>query len=157
MDKRDFLEKQLNHYYSWIISDKSRSVTIRSWSITVWIFSMALLLTLEKVNLSLLSLVIIYLPLFLFWILDGFQNSFIESNERQAKRIEQMLVSEDLEKVDLSEYLLISSHINRKFFSKVKSLLAALFLRETVFVFYFILFVASLVLVILEANKSANF
>lgn len=158
MDKRDFLEKQLNNYYSWIISDKSQSVTTRSWCITVWSFSVALLITSDKVNLSHLHVaIIIYLPVLLFWLLDGFQNSFIDSNEQHAKTIEEMLVSEDLEKIDLSEHLLISSHINMKFFSKVKSLLSALFLRETVFVFYLMLFVASLVLAILEANNWANF
>ena len=154
MDKRDFLEKQLNHYYSWIISDKSQSVATRSCCIAVWLFSIALLVSSDKINQSPLRIaVIIYLPILLFWLLDGFQNSFIETNEQNAKIIEEMLISQDLPNVDLSQYLLMSSHINRKFLPKLKSLLNALFFLETIFIFYFGLLIASSVLVILELNK----
>lgn len=158
MDKKKFLEQQLDYYYSWIISDKSRSVAIRSWSIAVWLFSIALLLTIEPISQSIFNLlIIVYLPTLLFWLLDGFQNSFIESNEDQARMIEKILVSEEFEGVLLEAYLPISSHLEKTLSAKIKSLLTALFLRETVFIFYFLLLAASSVFIILDAKMSANF
>ncbi|MFB2974934.1 hypothetical protein [Microseira sp. BLCC-F43] len=149
MEKRDLLEKQLDHYYSWILSDKKQSVTTRSWCATVWIATVALV-TSDKVDLSPLRFtIIIHLPILLFWILDGFQNTFINLNEQEAKRIEEALVSDKMENIDLREHLLMSSHANTPFATKVSALFTSLFLQETLFLFYLVLVAASVILSII--------
>lgn len=148
MDRRDFLERQLNHYYSWIISDKNRSITTRSWCITLWVVTVALVISSQVPLSPLYSTIVIILPVLLFWLLDGFHNSFIDLNEQQAMKIERMLMSNSIEDVDWSESLLMTSHTKTPFSDKVKSLLISLFLRETVSFFYLILLVASVILVI---------
>ena len=150
MDKRNFLEKQLAHYYYWIISDKNRSLTTRSWCITLWVVTVVFLIS-NQLHLSILYFgITIILPVLLFWLLDAFQNSFIELNEQQAIKIEQMLTLNQNEDVDWQESLLMTRHAQTPFFVKIRSLLISLFIRETVSFFYLILLIISVVLVILE-------
>lgn len=149
MDKRDLLTRQLEQYYNWIISDKNQSVTTRCWCVTVWIATVAFVSS-NKVHLDSLGFtIIIHLPVLLFWILDGFQNSFITLNEQQAQRIEEALALDNVENVDLLKHLLMSSHNNTSFFSKVRVLFSCLFLQETIFFFYLILLIASVVMTML--------
>lgn len=151
MDKRNFLEKQLAHYYHWIISDKNRSLTTRSWCITLWVVTVVFLIS-NQLHLSILYFgITIILPVLLFWLLDAFHNSFIELNEQQAIKIEQMLTLNQNEDVDWQESLLMTRHAQTPFFVKIRSLLISLFIRETVSFFYLILLIISVVLVILEA------
>jgi hypothetical protein len=150
VDKRNFLEKQLAHYYYWIISDKNRSLTTRSWCITLWVVTVVFLIS-NQLHLSILYFgITIILPVLLFWLLDAFQNSFIELNEQQAIKIEQMLTLNQNEDVDWQESLLMTRHAQTPFFVKIRSLLISLFIRETVSFFYLILLIISVVLVILE-------
>jgi hypothetical protein len=152
VDKRNFLEKQLAHYYYWIISDKNRSLTTRSWCITLWVVTVVLLIS-NQLNVSLFYFgITLILPVLLFWLLDGFQNSFIEINEQQAIKIEQMLTSNQYENIDWQESLLMTRHAQTPFLLKVRSLLVSLFLRETVSFFYLILLIISVVLVISLEN-----
>ncbi|MEQ9370975.1 MAG: hypothetical protein RIG63_18395 [Coleofasciculus chthonoplastes F3-SA18-01] len=149
MEKRESMQKQLDHYYSWILNDKRQSVMTRCWCVTVWT-AMVVLITLSQLNLSPWRfIIIINLPVFLFWMLDGFQNSFTNLNEQHAMSIEQALVSDKLEGFELGEHLLISSHNHTPFFFKVRAFLASIFLQETLFLFYLMLFLASVVLVML--------
>jgi|GEM_PF-3149620 len=151
MNKLDLLEKQLDYYYTWIIRDKNRSLTTRSWCLTLWIVNVVLIIS-NKIALHSLSLsILICLPVFLFWLLDGFHNTFIDLNEQKAMKIENLLLSNKNEPTDLQEYMLISGHINTPFFLKIQLFLTSLFLRETVSLFYFILFVVSLFLIRLES------
>jgi hypothetical protein len=154
INKRDFLEKQLAHYYDWILRDKNQSVTTRCWCITIWMASVAWIVAMsDKIHLNFVCLVIIIdLPVFLFWLLDAFQNSFIDINEQYARKIEAILISDELESMSLGEHLLMSNHNNTVISLKIKSFFVSLFLRETVSFVYLVLFLVSTLLIVFISN-----
>jgi hypothetical protein len=151
IDKRDFLEKRLTQYYNWILRDKNQSVTTRNWCLTIWVASVAWVMS-DNVRLnSLPSVFIIYLPILLFWMLDSFQNSFIELNEQCAKQIEEILTLDNLDNVKLHEHLPIYSHNNTSFSDKIRAFISSLFFKETVAFLYLILLGASTVLIVFSS------
>jgi hypothetical protein len=147
IDKRDFLERRLTQYYNWILRDKTQSVTTRNWCLTIWVASVAWVLSNNISLISWHSALIIYLPVLLFWMLDSFQNSFIDLNEQCAKQIEEILTLDNLDNVNLQKHLPIYNHDNTPFSDKIRAFISSLFFKETVSFVYLILLAASTVLI----------
>ena len=151
-EKSEAAIKLLDQLYDVIKCDNDRSNKIRSWCITIWMATLAIVST-GKLTVTLEQKYILsLLPIIMFWLLDGFQNSFILMHSNRAKELENIISNGTYDNLPNDEYFFISGHRKLSFRSKIKALITSLFLRETVTVFYFLLCVSSFVFVYVGAN-----
>lgn len=91
MTKSEYLQTQLEITLARFGADKENVYKIRSWCVTVWIGAVALVSS-ETVNLgSHKRLLLPFLPIVFFWLLDGLQFMFLTIHAESIKRLEHVL------------------------------------------------------------------
>lgn len=148
MMSAEIVEKGLDSVYMEIRDNKEKSSRIQNWCITVWL---AALVGSKSTTISLTAqqaLLLPLLPIALFWLLDGMQHAFLTLHFRRASRLEQGLLSGAYDELEPGDcFLFLGTHWTTSF-QKLRFLLQALFLFETVVVFYALLLAATLVFVL---------
>ena len=145
MDKKTSAEHLLSKLYESIDRDKETSAKIRNWCITVWLGSLAFVLS-PKFSLSpLQSKIFPFFPIMVFWVLDAFQNSFIYIHGATARKIESALANDEINELEPNELYFLISYDRIQFSMKLKSFVRALVAKETVAFFYIILLLSTAV------------
>lgn len=146
MDKKAAAENLLAKLYDEIWRNREASTKIRNWCITVWMASLAFVLSPKSsLNPSQAHLFPL-MPVLVFWILDALQHSFVEIHFQTARNIELALAREDTSSLDEEECYFHLNFEMISFGAKLKAFGKAMFVRETVAVFYLILLLSTVMI-----------
>ena len=146
-EKRDVAEKRLVHLYEHTRFDMAHSISIRNWCITVTL-GMVAVITMQRVNLEpIQARLLVILPVFLFWVLDSFQHTFISLNKKRTKLLEHALANDEEERFNDEFFYLFRGLDRISFWTKLRTFLRVVMLSETVILFYVLLIIGSLTVV----------
>ncbi len=148
MNKSDMAYRMLDILHSSAERNHEASFRIRGWCITVWMASLAFIMSSDFSLSETQKTVFPFLPIALFWLLDGFQNTFKLVHGRTAGRVEEAIATENLEQLDMKNLLYYSSYPQIPYSEKVRAFFAALFTLETVVFFYIVLTAVTCVIVL---------
>lgn len=143
-DMREVLHKQLDVFYASIFHDQEHSLTIRKWCITIWVAVLAAIAT-GKLHVDITkALFLAIVPVVMFWILDAFKHSFIDINWTRVMELEVLAAGSSPMDDMTTELFFASGRTKTPYKQKIWSFLKALFTKETVIIFYLLLFLGSL-------------
>ncbi len=145
MITKEMAEKRLEQLYGAIGRERARTSDRRNWCITVLLACLAASASGKIEVTSLQAIALPIMPIVLFWLLDGFYCSFILRHQSRAADIERAITNETYNSIDPTECFWISGYDKIGFKEKVGYLLAALFVHESVSVFYLVLLVGTIV------------
>jgi hypothetical protein len=136
MNSLDIAQKQLDNFYTMILSNRQIQLAVRKWFITIWVALIGAVITKQISRSSLSFLFLVMLAIVLFWWLEAIQLTFIVLDERKAKRIEEYLVSFRSNQNLPIDAFYVSSYGNDSYFAKIREYFKSFFLRESVCLFY---------------------
>ena len=141
MENIEIAQKQLEQFYSTIAQVKQQIIEIRKWSITVWIAIMIGLSSNKIVIDEYFEPIIVFFPIIAFWLLEGFQVTWLSVDTKKAKQVEQFIASGSIESELPIENFYVSSYGTFTYFQKTRMFLDSIFLTESVVFFYLILLI----------------
>lgn len=121
----------------WYYRDQRSS--IKKWCITIWFASVASVASGTVTTPLFGAMLIIYVPLGFFWILEGFYGGIVVIKGRQIRGIESRIWTGDFTFDAPEEIFLSLGDVRPSLPEKLRAFLYALFFAETVWLLYFLL------------------
>ena len=150
MTKEEFLKLQLEKTIERYGAERESVFKIRTWCVTVWIGAAALVSS-DKVQLGYLEKIILpFLPILFFWLLDGLQFVFIHIHLVSIRRIERIILDNINPSADQLRRCCIGSSVKTTpYLQKFLLYVHCLFGVEQVVVFYGVLLTVTLMLAVI--------
>lgn len=138
------LEWAIDQHYKSIDRQNNQRALTKNWCLAVWLLLLALLITGDMVQSGGASLAISFLPILLFWLIEGLQASNMKILELRVTELEKIWLNED-SKIKKSDILFYGSHQFESSRVKLEMFIHAVFKMETVTAFYALLLGINLV------------
>lgn len=152
MVTRDEVWRLLDLCYADIRYHQQRISTIQNWSLTAWLAILALVNTPQLQFSFQLRLVLPLVPVLAFWLLTAFEFMFIEFHAQRACEIESALAAGTETELPTDRVFLGLSY-RPAYLQRLRLFLRALFLRESVILFFVLLTVATITLAYVASEE----
>ena len=104
MDREKYAEKLLDRLHDAISQNYETSNKIRNWCVTIWMATLMIVST-DKLSVTVQQgYILTFLPIVMFWLLDGFHNVFILIHSKRAKIIENIIAEGNYEDINKGDY-----------------------------------------------------
>ena len=119
------------------------STKLKQWCISVWIGVLAIITT-GKITISVEQAFILpFIPIFLFFFLDIFQGALIAQLSKKIFTIEELLISKNLDKIEIKEILLVNYRKFSTWSEKIKFYLKSMIIPKRI-LFYLLLILTTI-------------
>lgn len=142
----EFLETQLQQFYSRIEEDIKRITTIRNWCITVWIAIPTLTSSIDSRLPTGQRTLLSVMPVLLFWLIEGLQRYYLEQHGNRARKLEKAILYGTVEAEDIELYLFLTGEKLVSQREKREVLVKCLFYTKAVLIFYGTLLIGAIVI-----------
>jgi len=134
------IEQQLEQYYESFRKDSSDRNNTRKWCFTLWVAILGFIgsgvISFERLQV----LVLLYSPIIIFWMLEGFQHSFTYRNMLKAKDLETKLLNK--KKIEVVDFY-INYRLSIPLKTKLQDLCRTCFTSEVILAYYLTLMIGS--------------
>jgi hypothetical protein len=148
----DNIRFQLTHLYGALEAVLAHQHTTKKWCLTVWLAILAAIFSGNITGSTWEKLFITVLPVATFWLYEGLSGGQILLWEERVLQLERLLATGASGPTDPLPLFYRTGHYSIPLKKKLMAFTRAVFLMETVFVFYVFLCVLSVVAVLLEVS-----
>lgn len=154
MDREKYAEKLLDRLHDAISQNYETSNKIRNWCVTIWMATLMIVST-DKLSVTVQQgYILTFLPIVMFWLLDGFHNVFILIHSKRAKIIENIIAEGNYEDINKGDYFFFVGYDKIPMMRKISVFLYSLFCRESVTSFYIMLGIGTIAFIYFGANNA---
>ena len=147
MDAREVLVQQLEQYYKEIRQKRRARYTIRNWCITIWVAVLIAIGTEKIITDETKAMILVFLPILMFWILEVFQQSFVVLDENRTEVLERILSQTEILFPLSIEYFYNAGYTRIPYKSKVRISMSIMFTSETIIIFYSIMLIGGVLFI----------
>ncbi len=139
------LEWAIEQHYKSIDTQNTQRTITKNWCLTVWLLLLAVLISGRFTQAYAPGVVMTFLPIVLFWIIEGLQASHMKIMELRVAELEKLWLNSESKIKKSSDILFYGSHQYQSAGVKMNMFTFALFRMETVFAFYALLSAINLI------------
>lgn len=132
----DRIEWAIDQHYRSIDRYNNQRAMTKNWCLGVWLLLLALCLSGKLLPAGAATFVLSFLPIILFWFIEGLQASHMKILEIRVAELEKLWLSGDSRIKKSSDILFYGSHQYQSSKVKLDTFMFAMFRMETVFAFY---------------------
>ena len=125
----------------------------KKWCVTIW-FATLIALASGKIAIDInISLFLLIAPIIIFWVIEAIYAGITIIINKQIGAAEESFERGLYNRKELAKHLVMSGRSNFKFKHKISALLKGAFFTETVFLFYIVLIIGSIIFCLLLQNQ----
>ena len=150
MLSEDIVKFQLENIYKSIDLTRSNRQNIKKWCLTVWLAIVVAIMTERIPSSGSYSFFILNIAIVVFWLYEGINSVHTLLFEERARMLETLLISGEYSVANPEKYFAVYGNQYITLNDKSRKFLIGCFRMETIFVFYVVLIILSLLILFIK-------